>query len=59
MRDYIEVNKRAFNRLAHEYNERWRKYLGHQEKVLRPFEKKLKQRFEAPIRVLDIGCGVD
>src|SRR3989344_1361245 len=57
MRDYIETNKSAFNRLAHEYNKRWRKYLGHQETVLSPFEKKLKQDFEAPIRVLDVGCG--
>ena len=58
MRDYTETNKSAFNRLAHEYNERWRKYLGHQETVLSLFEEKLRQGFEAPIRVLDVGCGV-
>ncbi len=58
MKDYIGVNKSAFNELAHEYNERWRKYLGHQEVVLNPFEEKLRRNFETPIKVLDVGCGV-
>lgn len=58
MKKYIEVNKRAYGILAEEYNLRWKKYLKHQRTVLRPFEELLKTRFEKPIKVLDLGCGV-
>ncbi|MEK6938548.1 MAG: class I SAM-dependent methyltransferase, partial [Nanoarchaeota archaeon] len=55
---YCNANKNAYNRLAQEYNERCGKNLEHQEAVLSPFEEKLKQDFEFPIKILDIGCGV-
>jgi ubiquinone/menaquinone biosynthesis C-methylase UbiE len=58
MKDYLEINKDTFNLLAPEYNQRWQKYLLHQEDVLKPFFVNLKQRFNSNINVLDIGCGV-
>ena len=47
-----------YNLLADEYNEKWKSYLRHQEQVLAPFEQRLRQKFQKPISVLDIGCGV-
>lgn len=58
MLKYSQVNRAAYDRVAGEYNDRWKKYLPHQESVLLPFEEKLRQSFEAPIRVLNVGCGV-
>ena len=58
MKDYVGANKRAFSKLAPQYNKRWRTYLAHQEEVLKPFEKRLRSEFQGQIRVLDIGCGV-
>ncbi len=58
MKPYVRRNQAAFDALASAYQLRWRTFLGHQETVLRPFEDALRARFERPIRVLDLGCGV-
>lgn len=58
MKEYLEQNKKSFETLAQEYQGRWRKYLGHQEKVLKPFKDRLRRQFNDPIKILDVGCGV-
>lgn len=58
MNNYLATNKAAFDALAPQYDARWRKYLGHQEKVLKPFEDLLREQFHGQVKVLDIGCGV-
>lgn len=58
MREYIEINKWAYETLAFEYNEKWKKYVPAEKQVLKPLENCLKKDFKNSIMVLDVGCGV-
>lgn len=58
MEEYVEINRKAYDKLSHQYNERWREQVSHQKAILEPFEKKLQKDFENPIKILDVGCGV-
>lgn len=58
MKEYTQVNKDAYDLVAEDYNRRWRSYIEDQAKVLDPFEKRLRQTFPVPIRILDAGCGI-
>ena len=58
MKEYTRTNREAYDLVAEDYNHRWREYIDDQTKVLRRFEKRLRQTFSGHIRVLDAGCGV-
>ena len=58
MKDYININRAAYNSLADEYNKRYLKYIRQQKQVLKKFIILLKRNFNVPIKILDVGCGV-
>jgi len=55
---YIEINQAAYDTLAPEYQDRWTQYITSQKEIMQPFERLLVESFNAPIYVLDVGCGV-
>lgn len=57
MEDYIEINKKAYDRLAVEYGRRSMSNIAQQEQAIKPFEEMLRLRFNDPISVIDLGCG--
>lgn len=58
MEQYLKINKRAYDILAEDYDLRDKINPRQQEKILKPFEIKLKKYFSGEIQVLDVGCGV-
>jgi 2-polyprenyl-3-methyl-5-hydroxy-6-metoxy-1,4-benzoquinol methylase len=58
MKNYLEINKKAYGQLAEEYNKRCNQNLINQKRLLLDFIKLLKENFSHPIKVLDVGCGV-
>jgi len=57
-KNYIDINRAAFNSLASEYNTKCFENIRKQKQVLRKFVILLKENFNIPIKVLDVGCGV-
>lgn len=58
MKNYIDINRVAYNSLAGEYNKRYPKIIKRQKQVLKKFIILLKRNFNVSIKVLDVGCGV-
>ena len=59
MRNYLEINKRAYNLLANEYYSKWdtRSYVL--DATMDTFMTSMRGRFgNRMVRVLDVGCGV-
>ncbi len=59
VRNYLEVNKRAYNLLANEYYSKWDARAYVMDATMSVFVASLRSRFgNREIRVLDVGCGV-
>lgn len=57
MRDYIQVNRLAYDSLANEYKDRDNTYIDTDQALLSPFFKVIDDNFAQKIRILDLGCG--
>ncbi|HLC63397.1 MAG TPA: sulfatase-like hydrolase/transferase [Candidatus Nanoarchaeia archaeon] len=58
-KEYLEINKKTFQELAHEYQGRWESSLAHQKTYLNTFIHLIKKQFPSrKVKVIDIGCGV-
>ena len=58
IKNYIDINRTAYNSLADEYNTKCFKNIKKQKQLLKKFVTLLKKNFDIPIKVLDVGCGI-
>lgn len=59
MENYKDINRKAYDLTAAEYNQRTDQYRESQKKILKPFVDELRKEFgEAPLHVIDVGCAV-
>jgi len=56
-KQYIDVNRRAYDVLATEYKARMAADVAKDREIVRPFSEYLQQTFGVGARVLDLGCG--
>lgn len=56
MKDYLQVNKEAYNQLANQYTERTKRYVESDKLVLQPFIKEIKHLDPNP-KILELGPG--
>ncbi len=56
MKEYIKINKKCYDKLANEYENRKKKYLVSDGQLVKPFIDYLKKHFDK-IKVLELGPG--